>query len=118
MERSKYISYKRTKAPRNKRAKVVPGSFEDRNKYYRCVNCGFIFDIETTSMGGEQNGNYSVPASSPVYNDSVINIETPFDIGGVCRIDSTGNIIEPVVMGQHKVSSGCPLCGSTNQFGG
>ena len=124
MERSKYISYRKGRSPRMPKAKVMPGSFEDRNKYYRCWNCGFIFDIEQVSLGGERQGSYTAPPDDPVYNETantgdrscVIGFDTPFELAGISRIDSAGDVIEPVVLGAHKVSQGCPACGTTSQF--
>lgn len=117
MEHSKYISYHRGKTPRKNKAKVMQGSFEDRSKYYKCWNCGFIFDIDQVSIGGDKAGNYSAPPESPVYNDGgKLYMETLSNLGGVCRTDSTGVVNQPVVLGYHKVSSGCPACGYTNQF--
>jgi predicted RNA-binding Zn-ribbon protein involved in translation (DUF1610 family) len=121
MERSKYISYKRERSVQKRRPKVVQGSFEDRNRYYKCVNCGFIFDIEQTTMGGDRAGNYTSPPENPVYNESggvecFLSINTPFDVGGVCKLDSSGEVIEPVTLGYHMVSNGCPLCGNTANF--
>src|SRR5208282_5061113 len=100
MERSKYISYHRERAPQKRHAQVVQGSFEDRNKYYKCVNCGYIFDIEQTTVGGDRSGNYESPAINPIYNETIntgdkaciLSIDSPFNVGGVCRIDSDGNI--------------------------
>jgi predicted RNA-binding Zn-ribbon protein involved in translation (DUF1610 family) len=124
MERSKYISYHRGRSPRKNRARVVQGSFEDRNKYYRCWNCGFIFDIEQVSLGGERTGSYIAPPDDVVYNDientgdlsCVLGIDTPFNVGGLSRIDSAGDVIQPVALGAHRVSQGCPACGVTAQF--
>jgi hypothetical protein len=120
MERSKFISYHKGKAPQKRRARVVHGSFEDRNKYYHCVNCGFIFDIEQTTMGGDRSGNYTSPPDTS-YNETrntgdkscILSVDSPFEIGGVCRIDSNGDVLSPVTLGNHSVSSGCPLCGNT-----
>ena len=72
-------------------------------------------------MGGDRSGNYTSPPDNPVYNETrntgdkacYLNIDTPFTMGGVCRIDSTGAVIEPVTLGNHMVSNGCPLCGAT-----
>jgi hypothetical protein len=110
MERSKYIQYKRTKSPRNPRAKRVDGCFEDRGRFYHCWRCGFIFDVETTSMGA---GSAS-PAGDPTGN---LNIDDRIALYGIVRLDSAGDPVVPVVMPSHTVSSGCPLCGMQAQFG-
>jgi len=109
MEHSKFVSYYREKSRRNPRAKVVPGTFEDRGRYYHCWRCGFIFDAEQVSMGsggattgGDPAGNLSISDRIALY--------------GLVRLDSAGAPVVPVVMPPHTVSSGCPLCGLAVQF--
>lgn len=109
MEHSKYISYHREKSRRSPRAKVVPGTFEDRGRYYHCWRCGFIFDVEQISMGSGGASTGGDPSGN-------LSIEDRIDLYGLVRLDSAGDPVVPVVMPAHTVSSGCPLCGMTSQF--
>ena len=125
MEHSKYISYHKSRRLRKPKARVVAGSFEDRNKYYRCVRCGFIFDIEQTQVGGEAKGSYIDAPDPPVYDEirntgdsaSYLSIWDPFQIGGLVTRNDAGEVIQiPPETYYHRVSQGCPLCGCVAQF--
>lgn len=124
MERSKYISYHKGRSPRMPKAKVMAGSFEDRNKYYRCWQCGFPFNIEQTQIGGDGKGSYLSAAevsASDVANTGdkacVLGMWTPFLIGGIVKRDGAGEVTQqPATVYAHSVSIGCPLCGTVSQF--
>lgn len=49
-------AYHTKKVPTHRRSRFVPGEFEDRNRYFRCWNCGFIIDSTRLSVDPERSG--------------------------------------------------------------
>ena len=97
MEGSKYGRYRRIRLPRHRRSRVQDGAFEDRNVWYKCWNCGFVFDVEATSINAEVDGRYYTEAdysgASPKLSDDQYALP---DYGRKIYL--------------HNVASGCPLC--------
>ena len=70
---------------KEKRTIPIRGIWEDKGKYFRCWNCGFVCDSQRDSLGdhgGVTTGTY-------------------VDVDGVTKY-------YPIVQ------SGCPFCGCTN----
>jgi len=118
LETSRYTNYSQRKTPHRKRRINVPGSFEDKNKYIRCWNCGFIVNTDRDLGDPERSGNYET--------DAVVNAQT-LVMGGTnpdCSMDTlsmVGTLILNDAAGDAitdyytprlaEVSKGCPFCG-------
>lgn len=121
MEQGKYTRYSRKTLPKRKRTIRVPGSFEDKNKYLRCWNCGFIVNTERDLGSSDRDGNYQEDFA--VEGVSVAGSgENP--VLGMDTLDGAGIILENGADGDPitdyytprvpKVSHGCALCGVTS----
>jgi len=121
LERGRYTNYSTTRTPHRKRTIRVSGSFEDRNKYIRCWNCGFIVDTERDLGDSERSGNYETDA---VVYAQPLNFGGTNPISSMDRLDTIGTIIKNGPDGNPitdyytprlpEVAKGCPLCGCTN----
>lgn len=121
MQKGTYTTYHKTRLPKRKRTITLKGSFEDRNKYIRCWNCGFIVDTDRDMGDPERSGCYQTDAV--VYAQTLAmggsNVESVIDglgiIGVSLRNDNAGDDIERYYTPRKpEVSKGCPLCGCTN----
>lgn len=124
MERGRYTHYSQRRTPQRKRTIHLSGSFEDKNKYIRCWNCGFIVDTERDLGDSETSGNYETDAQ--VYSQSlVMGGESPYStIMVMDRLGMTGTMILEDANGDAitdyytprlpQVNKGCAFCGCTN----
>lgn len=109
----------------SRRARRIFGLGEDNGKYYRCMNCGFICNIDRDELGGSSD------RDGLVYENYSVNIydSAPFghgfavlggDIEHFQAVLEVGSDNEPKEVEEHwqaRVASGCPLCGSRNWRG-
>ncbi len=104
------------------------GLANDAGKYYACGYCGFTCNVDRDGLGGE-NSRSGVRHSdfvAPEYDGSG-DISSPLStrlvLGGVSHVfvimenDAAGDPKGVVHDFEHSVSTGCPLCGSTNWRG-
>ena len=118
--------YKKT-LPKRSRTRPVKGRGEDRNRYFRCWNCGFICDSQRDELGdsesdaGDDHTDYnSLAQANPQGTgpDKVICLGG--DIGHYHVAMRIGADSEPktIVHGyKSDISRGCPFCGTTNWRG-
>lgn len=122
MEQSRYGKYKQVKTPEHHRSVFIPASFEDRNKYFRCWNCGFIVNADRVSVSDKNGNEYIDPVkvsqTSVLSGDemlTVASLDSIFDQIGVAMklaADGTNAKVYSVVF--TDAPRGCPLCGCTN----
>ena len=118
--------YKKT-LPKRSRTRPVKGRGDDRNRYFRCWNCGFICDSKRDELGdsdswaGDDHTDYhSLAQANPQGTgpDKVCCLGG--DIGHYHVAMRIGADSEPKTI-VHKlksdVSRGCPFCGTTNWRG-
>jgi hypothetical protein len=122
MEQSRFAKYKRTKIKRHARSKLSDGAFEDRNRWYRCWNCGFEYDSTKVIGNQEHAGTYEsipcYPAETPRMSgdilNTVINSWSNLDIGNLSLLDASSSPVKITRTVKAEVSSGCPFCGCGN----
>lgn len=95
--------------PARKRGIPLPGVREDRRKWFKCWNCGFICNIERDSL----NQSYEVGTipfnDVPYGTEQFIIVEQDEIILGTRSPDSgEGNVTRYYP----DVSTGCPFCGN------
>jgi hypothetical protein len=121
MEQSRYGKYRQKKTPEHRRSRFLPASFEDRNKYFRCWNCGFINSSDRIANQGKNGNEYldttRVSQYSPLSGDDMTTIASleEFDQIGVAMVAASDGTNASV----YSVSSvdtprGCSFCGTTN----
>ena len=122
MEKSRYGHYHNTKVRRHTRSRVVPGSFENRNRYYRCWNCGFVFDRNQVTTGLDSESRYQtegVYTGFPVLSGDPLSVqivwERPVEKGTMMELGPDGVTPKTLVAIRiHHAGPGCPACGTTN----
>ena len=132
MEQSRYGKYRQKRTPRHRRSKYLQGSFEDRNRWRRCWNCGFINDLNRLGGDPERAGNIYLddiePSTIPVMQgDDPLNgyytslnlactIETLDQMGTLMELGPDGVTPIPVDIREVKVetATGCAFCGETD----
>lgn len=121
MERGRYTSYSQRQTPHRKRTIHLSGSFEDRGKWIRCWNCGFIVNVDRDLGDPEQPG--------VEITDAIVQAQT-LEMGGTApncsmdNLDMVGTLIKQDASGTAitdyytprlaEVSRGCPFCGTNN----
>jgi len=122
MEQSRYGKYKQKKTPEHRRSVFLPASFEDRNKYFRCWNCGFINNSDRLSSSDRSGNEYldstRVSQSSILSGDDMLTIaslDSIFDQIGVAMVAASDGT-DAEVYSNEKVETprGCRFCGTTN----
>lgn len=121
MEKGRYTVYQKMRLPQRRRGAVLQGSFEDKGRYIRCGNCGFILDTQRDLGNGESAGNYEtdmvVEAQPPAGSgaEPILCMDT---LGMVGPIIENGPDGDPVTDSYSprvpQVARGCPLCGASN----
>jgi len=121
LEKGRYTVYQERKYPTRKRRINVPGSFEDKGKYIRCWNCGFIVDLDRDLGDPNRSGNYetdTIIESQPQTgsgSDTILGMDTLSMIGVLILNGLDGNPITDYYTPRIPlVSKGCPLCGCEN----
>ena len=122
MEQSRYGHYHNTKVRGHKRSRVVPGSFENRNRYFKCWNCGFVYDRNQVTTGLDNESRYQTEGvyyGFPALSGDPLSVqmiwESPFQIGTMMELGPDEVTPKTIVATrQHHAGPGCPLCGTTN----
>lgn len=129
MSKSRYVKTTRWKLPRHRRSVRLPGAEEDRGRYLKCWNCGFIVDTKLGLASPGSRGlfytdspNPTVATSMPGYQRNLIaHWKSPFFIGLLPRNgpDGTPSTFLPDVLDATQITGeavvgACPLCGTTN----
>lgn len=120
METSRYTRYSTTRFPKQKRTIRLQGSFEDRNKWIRCWNCGFIVNTERDLGDPEHAGTYqtdvNVDSPNPMGSgtDPIITIEGLNTIGLIENGKDGEPITDYYTPRNPLVNRGCPFCGTNN----
>lgn len=115
--KSRYIRTERRKLPNHRRSKQVYGSFEDSGKWFKCWNCGQMFDISKTSTGsGTGAGCVDFPVEDLSHDHStIIGTDTQGMVGTIILNGPDDNpITDYYTPRKATVSAGCPLCGTKN----
>lgn len=121
MERGRYTSYSQRQTPHRKRTIHLSGSFEDRGKWIRCWNCGFIVNVDRDLGDPEQSG--------VEITDAIVQAQT-LEMGGTApncsmdNLDMVGILIKQDASGTAitdyytpRLASGgrgCPFCSTNN----
>lgn len=96
----------------------MKGSEEDRNKWFRCWNCGFPYDASKVSTGDRSNishEDFSVPSETTEPELKVLLIEKINTTGTMMLNGASGSAITDYYTPRKAVvSSGCPFCGTRN----
>lgn len=121
MEKGRYTHYSQRRTPQRKRTIHLSGSFEDKNKYIRCHNCGFTVNTERDLGDSGTSGNYETDAlvysqSLVMGGDSTIMIMDRLGMAGTLILnDANGNSVTDYYTPRlPQVNKGCPFCGCTN----
>ena len=107
---------RRTRLRSIKRTISLRGKFEDRGKYYRCWNCGFINDSNRRGLG-DGSGIRLIEDTETAYNsfsDGESIMDSPFMLGVVAHQLSDGSVDTGRTNFNAEAVSGCSLCGSKN----
>ena len=120
MERGRYTSYSTRKTPHRKKTIHLSGSFEDRNKWIRCWNCGFIVNTERDLGDPEQSGVLVTDAIVQAQtlcmggSDPRGSIDTLNGVGTMILNDASGTAITDYYTPRlASAIRGCPFCGCT-----
>ena len=122
MEQSRYGKYRQKKTPEHRRSRFLPASFEDRNKYFRCWNCGFINNSDKISSSDRDGNEYLDPIrvsqNSVLSGDDMLTIaslDSVFDQIGVAMVTASdgtnANVYSPSKV---ETPRGCTFCGCAN----
>jgi hypothetical protein len=124
MEQSRFYQYSTTRIPKRKRTVRLQGSFDDRGKYIRCWQCGFIVDTQRDLGNPGKTGGYvdeaeyseteiRMSGNNKLYLDA--NGYNQFGVGPLIKLKPDGTAITDYYVPKiSRVSMGCPLCGVTN----
>jgi len=117
--RSRFIKTIRWRLPRHKRSKRLFGAEEDRGRWLKCWNCGFLIDTNMGLGSGDESGirvtDIPSPSISPPINPSgsmICFFDHPF-LAGVLLNEDVAEIIT-FVHRKAEAVAGCPFCGTTN----
>jgi hypothetical protein len=121
LEKGRYTTYSTKHWPTRRRRIDIPGSFEDKGKYIRCWNCGFIVDTDRDMGDQNQSGNYETDmvvesqSRTGSGSDTLISMDTLGMVGVLLKNDGQdGNPVTKYYTPRiPQVSKGCPLCGCT-----
>ena len=115
-----------------KRSRTLPvyGEGADKDKYFRCWNCGWICNVDRDELGdsdssaGDEHTDYHETHHCSTY-DAPSDASRYATLGGdTGHYQVAQNIVTPdgeAELVRHKytsdISRGCPFCGSTNWRG-
>jgi hypothetical protein len=117
--KSRYITTHRQKLQRKPRSTRLYGSFEDSNKWYKCWNCKFVFDITKLSLGdgsGITVTDTTIEAASKELfgdpNKLLLGIQGSTTL---LKLGADGNpVLDYYSPAQANATAGCPNCGTKN----
>jgi len=120
--KSRFIKTTRWKLPKHKKSRVLPGVDEDKGKYIKCWNCGFIINTQRGLNIGDGSGvtitDFPNPDLDLKFMGRVLSIywDTPFIIGYMPKNDKPdGNPdFDIYTPREAEVIGGCPFCGCKN----
>ena len=113
--------------PKRSRTRPVYGRGDDRHRFFRCWNCGFICDSQrdelgdnNSSAGDDHTDFHNLANANPQLNNAGRICCLGGDIGHYHVAMKKGADGEPkkvVHIHTTDVSRGCPFCGTTNWRG-
>ena len=119
--KSRYIRTQRTKLPKHKQSRHLFGSFEDKNRWIKCWNCGFVIDTQRLSKSDQMV--FSVTDYPFENTDVALSDELSVKIT-MDEIDMVGTMLQNGPDGLPvtdyytpricKPAKGCPMCGTVN----
>jgi hypothetical protein len=126
--RSRFSHLRRWRLPRHKRSYRVWGAEEDRGRYLKCWNCGFLIDTtKTPVIVSESSGlrysdavnpdeNLGAEFRQPITGTPTGYWDNPFQIGlaPLNGPDGTPNTVFTYTLRTVESVAGCPFCGTTN----
>jgi hypothetical protein len=115
----------RTKLQKHRRSRLLPGRFEDQGKWYKCWNCGFIFDITKIGVGRGSGITITDPPYEDMERDDTIDGGVPQDaiqatidavpmFGTLIKTPLDGEIVNYYTPRKAAAGSGCAFCGTRN----
>lgn len=113
MDRGRYTRYHTSRLPHRKRCIPVDGSFEDRGKYRRCWNCGFIVDMDRYSGNSDRLGT----TQEWFAHGTSLALDIFGSLGVLVELKPDGTALtedESYEMRKPEVTAGCSFCGCTN----
>lgn len=115
------VNHRSRRLRKEAKTKPVFGSHErgggdDKGKYYKCWNCGFICDKDRDALGGADSRDGVEPEAYTQLQDDVST--TAYHCQGAAGADqatceAAGGTWSSTRY-KPNVSSGCPFCGSLN----
>jgi hypothetical protein len=116
--KSRFTRTIKWKLPRHRRSTRIFGAFEDRGRWLKCWNCGFLIDSNLGLGAGEGSGVLVTDAPTP--NPSFVGqgeplqclLDDPFEVGLVPS--STADPADVYSLRKTEVFAGCPFCGTRN----
>ena len=123
--RSRFRHPIRWRLPRHKRSYRIWGAEEDRGRYIKCWNCGFLIDTHRGLNVSDTNGNSytqtvgsnnSIPIAPPdsVYVNEIQQYQGSFVVGSGNDKVSIGMMTPAVIYSIDTSVGACPMCGTTN----
>jgi hypothetical protein len=121
MEQSRYGNYQQRKFRSRPRSKKLQGSFEDRNNWIRCWNCGFINRIDRIGTGHDRSGNFYTEVTASEYppltgsmTGSYAVIELINEAGVLVEYAANEETSETYSIRTTETAFGCAFCGEAN----
>jgi hypothetical protein len=113
--------------PRRSRTRPIYGRGDDRRRFYRCWNCGFVCDSRRDELGdsdsnaGDDHTDFNIHAQpDPQLGGVAKQLCLGGDIGHYHVAMKIGADSEPQTIVhslKSDVSRGCPFCGTVNWRG-
>jgi hypothetical protein len=102
-----------------RRSQVIPGRFEDQNRWIRCWNCGFPIDTKRDNL---ESGNSYLFQDDPIPSEisdndprnRIITIDVIGELGVSMQIDGSGNSLPTETARIDIYTGGCPFCRTHN----
>lgn len=123
--RSKFRHPVRWRLPRHRRSFRIWGAEEDRGRYIKCWNCGFLIDthrgLNTSDTNGNSytqtvgsNNNIETAPPDVVQAHNIQYYQGSFAAGSGNDKVSIGAVTPYIVYSIDTAVGACPLCGTTN----
>jgi hypothetical protein len=123
MSKSRFIRTTKWKLPRHRRSTRVEGAEEDRGRYIKCWNCGFLIDqnrgLSTGDGSGIQVSDFPTPTDrfDPDRSELLLCYwDSPFVIGEILHLGPDGlpDMTDVYTPRSAEAVGGCPFCGTKN----